>query len=61
VANLHDANRPIQVVLIFKEKVLLGKPFLAKGYCIDTVGVNAEMIRKYVKYREKLEKDSEIE
>ncbi|KAA5959672.1 IS200/IS605 family transposase, partial [Pantoea sp. VH_18] len=24
-------------------------------YCVDTVGVNAEMIRKYVKYQEKHE------
>ena len=33
-----------------------GNHFWAKGYCVDTVGVNAEMIRKYVKYQEKIEK-----
>ncbi|MBM7072281.1 transposase [Shewanella sp. 202IG2-18] len=33
--------------------------FWAKGYCVDTVGVDAEMIRKYVKYQEKLEKQQE--
>jgi putative transposase len=32
-----------------------GKYFWAKGYCVDTVGVDAEMIRKYVKYQEKIE------
>jgi hypothetical protein len=26
---------------------------------VDTVGVDAEMIRKYVKYQEKIEKDLE--
>ncbi|HAV1239268.1 TPA: IS200/IS605 family transposase [Salmonella enterica] len=29
--------------------------FLARGYCVDTVGINEEMIRKSVKYQEKHE------
>ncbi|WP_316675474.1 IS200/IS605 family transposase [uncultured Tolumonas sp.] len=36
---------------------LWGNHFWAKGYCVDTVGVNAEMIKKYVKYQEKHELD----
>lgn len=36
---------------------LWGNHFWAKGYCVDTVGVNAEMIRNYVKYQEKHEAD----
>ncbi|MCB7130586.1 IS200/IS605 family transposase, partial [Salmonella enterica subsp. enterica serovar Hillegersberg] len=28
---------------------------LARGYCVDTVGINEEMIRKSVKYQEKHE------
>ncbi len=36
-----------------KKKPYRGNHFWSKGYCLDTVGVNAEMIRKYVKYREK--------
>ena len=36
---------------------LWGNNFRAKGYCVDSVGVNAEMIRKYVKYQEKHEVD----
>ena len=32
-----------------KWKPYWGNPFWAKGYCVDTVGVDAEMIRKYVK------------
>ncbi|OOF60740.1 IS200/IS605 family transposase [Rodentibacter sp. Ppn85] len=34
---------------------LWGNHFWARGYCVDTVGVNAEMIRRYVKYQEKHE------
>lgn len=36
---------------------LWGNHFWTKGYCVGTVGVNAEMIRKYVKYQEKHELD----
>ena len=28
-------------------------------YCVDTVGLNEEMIRKYVKYQEKKERHEE--
>ena len=30
--------------------------FRAPGYCVDTVGLNAEMIQKYVKHQEKKER-----
>jgi len=36
-----------------RTKLYWGNHFCAKGYCVDTVGINAEMIRKYVKYQEK--------
>ena len=36
-----------------------GNHFWAQGYCVDTVGVNAEMICKYVKYQEKKERTVE--
>lgn len=38
-----------------RSKPYWGNHFWAKGYCVDTVGVDAEMIRKYVKYQEKQE------
>lgn len=38
-----------------RKKPYWGNHFWAKGYCVDTVGVDAEMIRKYVKYQEKQE------
>ena len=43
-----------------KEKPYWGNHFWAKGYCVDTVGVDAEMIRKYVKYQEVNEKQYEM-
>ena len=36
-----------------------GNRFWARGYCADTVGLDAEMIQKYVKYQEGKEKKSE--
>jgi len=35
-----------------KQKPYWGNHFWSKGYCVDTVGLDAEMIRKYVKYQE---------
>ena len=33
--------------------------FWARGYCVDTVGLDAEKIRRYVKYQEDQEKRAE--
>ncbi len=38
-----------------RKKPYWGNHFWAKGYCVDTVGINPDMIRKYVKYQEKQE------
>jgi putative transposase len=42
-----------------KGKPYWGNHFWAKGYCVDTVVLDAEMIRKYVKYQEKKERREE--
>jgi putative transposase len=42
-----------------KERPYWGNHFWARGYCVDTVGLDAEMIRKYVKYQEDKERQSE--
>jgi len=42
-----------------KNKPYWGNHFWARGYCVDTVGLDAEMIRKYVKYQEGIERRSE--
>ena len=40
-----------------KVKPYWGNHLWAKGYCVDTVGLDSEMIRKYVKYQETAEKN----
>ena len=42
-----------------KEKPYWGNHLWARGYCVDTVGLDSEMIRKYVKYQEKKERAAE--
>ena len=42
-----------------KKKSHWGNHFWAKGYCVDTVGLDAEKIRKYVQYQEAQEKRAE--
>ena len=52
----------IRVFSMFSElriKKYWGNHFWAPGYCDDTVGLDAEMIRKYVKYQEKKERIQE--
>jgi len=39
-----------------RKKPYWGNHFWSRGYYVDTVGVNAEMIRKYVQFREKKER-----
>jgi len=36
-----------------------GNHFWARGYCVDTVGLDSEMIRKYVKHQENVERRTE--
>lgn len=42
-----------------KRKPYWGNHFWARGYCVDTVGLDAEKIRRYVKYQEDQEKRAE--
>jgi len=35
-----------------KKKPYWGNHFWAEGYCVDTVGLDSEMIKKYVKYQD---------
>ena len=42
-----------------KKKPYWGNHLWARGYCVDTVGLNEEMIRKYVQYQEKKERREE--
>ncbi len=42
-----------------KKKPYWGNHLWAKGYCVDTVGLDEDMIRSYVKYQEKKERHQE--
>ena len=42
-----------------KKKPYWGNKFWARGYCVDTVGLDSEMIQKYVKHQEMKEKRAE--
>jgi putative transposase len=42
-----------------RKKPYWGNHFWSKGYCVDTVGLDPEMIRKYVEYQEKRERLAE--
>ena len=35
-----------------KQKPYWGNHFWTRGYCVDTVGLDAEMIQKYVKHQQ---------
>ena len=36
-----------------------GGHFWSRGYCVSTIGIDEEKIRKYVKWQEKKEKEAE--
>lgn len=38
-----------------------GRHFWSRGYCVSTIGLDEEKIRKYVKWQEAKEKQAEIE
>jgi putative transposase len=42
-----------------KQKPYWGNHFWARGYCVDTVGLDEDKIRKYVKYQEEKEREKE--
>ena len=50
-----SASRIFQKFPKFKEKPYWGNHFWARGYCVDTIGLDNEMIRKYVKFQDKKE------
>ena len=53
------AIRLFSVFPFLKKRLYWGNHFWAKGYCVDTVGLNGEMIQKYVRFQEKEEQHQE--
>jgi len=44
-----------------KQKPYWGNHFWARGYFVSTIGLDEEMIKRYVKYQEKEEKNDEAQ
>jgi putative transposase len=42
-----------------KKKPYWGNHFWSRGYCVTTLGMDEEKIRKYVKYQERNEREAE--
>ena len=42
-----------------KQRPYWGNHFWSRGYCVDTIGLDEEMIKKYIKYQEDQEKRKE--
>jgi putative transposase len=57
VANTVGFLRGKSAIRIHRElmgtKRMTGLSFWAKGYCVSTVGLDAEMIKKYIKHQDK--------
>jgi len=45
----------------FKEKPYWGNHFWSRGYCVTTLGLDEEKIRRYVKYQEENERLEEAQ
>ena len=50
-----SAIRVLQRYKELKQKPYWGNHFWTKGYCVDTVGLDMEKIRAYVRYQDKKE------
>jgi len=65
ISNLMGRVKGRTAIRVFKqfpylrEKPYWGNHFWASGYCVDTVGLDEEMIRKYVQYQEQKERRQE--
>ncbi len=54
------AIRIFSIFPFLRKRPFWGNHFWGKGYCVDSVGLNAEMIQKYVKYQEREERRQEL-
>ena len=53
------AIRLFKMFPYLRERPYWGNHFWANGYCVDTVGLDTEMIRKYIVYQERNERTQE--
>ena len=48
-----ECDENIPTISAVEEEAVLGNHFWTQGYCVDTVGLDADKIRKYVRYQKK--------
>jgi len=65
ISNLMGSLKGRTAIRVFKKfpylkkKPYWGNHFWARGYCVDTIGLDADMICRYVKYQEDRERRDE--
>ena len=60
-AKRQNSDKTLQKLSGSQKKTLLGKPLLEPRYCVSSIGLDENKIRKYVKYQEEREKKEENE
>ncbi len=64
IVGILKGKTAIKIMKTFQElrqKTYWGNHFWSKGYCVSTIGIDEEKIRKYVKYQEEKEREEEEE
>lgn len=54
-----SAIRVFQRFKNLKKKPYWGNHFWARGYCVSSIGLDADKVRRYVRFQEKIERRSE--
>ena len=54
-----DSDQDVSSVSRDEEEAVLGNHFWARGYCVSTIGLDEEKIKKYVQYQEEQERQEE--
>jgi putative transposase len=54
-----SAIRVFQKFKELKRKPYWGNHFWARGYCVSTIGLDADKVRRYVRYQENIERKTE--
>ena len=54
-----DSDSALQRAYEFQGEAILGNHFWSRGYCVTTIGMDEDKIRRYVKYQEEREKQEE--
>ena len=58
-AKRQNSNKTLQKLSNSQKEALLGNHFWSRGYCVSTIGLDKNKIRKYVKYQEERERQEE--